>query len=119
MTSSSSISTFAVLIRVEVEAALTTRFGPRPDPLAHLTLFDFGVGPAFGMVGGLRIRNRAGRDVMEEARLEDPRGPEAFDDALRLANLKLERPERAWPEDAAEAPHLPGAQGAHRAGRRA
>ena len=81
----------AVLIRVEVEAALTARFGPRPDPLAQLTLLNFGVGPAFGMVGGLRFRDGAGRDVTEEARLEDPRGPEAFDEALRLANLKLER----------------------------
>jgi hypothetical protein len=87
----STILSWAVLIRVEVEAALTARFGAPPEPYAPLTLLNFGVGPAFGLVGGLRMRNQAGRDVTEEARLEHPDGAEAFDEALRQANLKLER----------------------------
>jgi len=81
----------AVLMRVEIEAALTAWFGERPDPYASITLLNFGVGPAFGMVGGLRIRNRSGRDVTEEARLEHPDGPEAFDLMLRRMNLEFER----------------------------
>lgn len=81
----------AVLIKLEVEAALTARFGDRPDRYAPQTLLNFGIGPAFGMVGGLRIRNRAGRDVTEEARLEHPGGPEAFDQMLREMNIGLER----------------------------
>jgi hypothetical protein len=87
----STILSWAVLIRVEVEAALTARFGAPPEPYPPLTLLNFGVGPAFGLVGGLRIRNQAGRDVTDEARLEHPDGAEAFDEALRQANLKLER----------------------------
>src|SRR5207245_11120872 len=55
------------------------------------TVLNFGDGPAFGMVGGLRFRNRAGRDVTEEARLEHPDGPEEFDRMLREMNIKLER----------------------------
>lgn len=85
------ILSLAVLIRLEVEAALTARVGERPDPYPSLRLLNFGVGPAFGMRGGLRIRNRAGRDVTEEARLEYPDGPEAFDERLRRANLRFER----------------------------
>lgn len=87
----STILSRAVLIKCEVEAALTVRFGSRPDPHSPLTLLNFGVGPAFGMVGGLRIKNRAGRDVTEEARLEHPKGPEEFDRMLREMNVKFER----------------------------
>ena len=87
----STILSRAVLTKCEVEAALTARFGSRPDLYSPLTLLNFGVGPAFGMVGGLRFRNRAGRDVTEEARLEHPDGPEEFDRMLREMNIKLER----------------------------
>jgi hypothetical protein len=80
-----------VLMKAEVEAALNARFGGRPDRYSPLTLLNFGVGPAFGMVGGLRFKNRAGRDVTDEARLEHPAGPEAFDRMLREMNIKLER----------------------------
>jgi hypothetical protein len=87
----STILSRAVLTKCEVEAALTARFGSRPDLYSPLTLLNFGVGPAFGMVGGLRLRNRAGRDVTEEARLEHPDGPGEFDRMLREMNIKLER----------------------------
>jgi hypothetical protein len=87
----STILSRAVLTKCEVEAALTARFGSRPDLYSPLTLLNFGVGPAFGMVGGLRFRNRAGRDVTEEARLEHPDGPEEFDRMLREMNIKPER----------------------------
>jgi hypothetical protein len=87
----STILSRAVLTKCEVEAALTARVGSRPDLYSPLTLLNFGVGPAFGMVGGLRFRNRAGRDVTEEARLEHPDGPEEFDRMLREMNIKLER----------------------------
>jgi hypothetical protein len=81
----------AVLLKLEVDAALTARFGDPRIAQEPLTLVNFGVGPAFGLVGGLRIRNRAGRDVTEEARLAHPDGPEAFDKMLFDMNLKLER----------------------------
>jgi hypothetical protein len=80
-----------VLMKLEIEAALTEWFGTHPAPHTPLKLLNFGVGPAFGMVGGVRIRNRAGRDVTKEARLEHPDGPQAFDEMLRNMNLKLER----------------------------
>jgi hypothetical protein len=80
-----------VLMKLEVEAALTARFGAPSTSRAPHKLLSFGVGPAFGMVGGVRIRNRAGRDVTEEARLEHPEGPEAFDRMMLEMNLRFER----------------------------
>jgi hypothetical protein len=87
----STILSRAVLMKCEVEAALTARFGGRPHAHSPLRLLNFGVGPAFGMVGGLRFRDSAGRDVTEQARLEHPDGPEDFDRRLREMNLTLER----------------------------
>jgi hypothetical protein len=96
----------AVLIRLEIEAALDELTAPRSDPIyPPLTLIGNGVFHAFGLRGGLRIRNAQGEDVTETARLEWPQGPEAFDRWQAEGELRLERSVLRGPTDE-EAPEL-------------
>lgn len=96
----------ADLIKLEVEAALDELTRPRQQPLyPQLTLLGNGVFHAFGMRGGLRVRNENGEDVTEKARLEWPDGPEAFDRWQADGELRLERSVLRGPTDE-EAPDL-------------
>jgi hypothetical protein len=98
----------AVLIKLEIEAALDELVQPREEPLyPSLTLLGNGVFHAFGMRGGLRVRNEDGEDVTEKARLDWPDGPEAFDRWQADAELLLERSILRGPTDE-EAPELRG-----------
>jgi hypothetical protein len=96
----------AVLLKLEIEAALDELVQPREEPLyPSLTLVGNGVFHAMGMRGGLRVRNADGEDVTETARLEWPGGPEAFDRWQADAELLLERSLLRGPTDE-EAPDL-------------
>jgi hypothetical protein len=89
----------SVLIRLELEATLDALAGPRADPYLPVLLIGRGVGHAFGMRGGLRIRSPEG-DVTEKTRLEWSGGPKEFDRWLAAAELTLERALLAGPSDA-------------------
>jgi hypothetical protein len=54
---------------------------------------------AFGLVGGMRVRDADGNDVTERARLESPVGPEEFDRRLAKADLDLNRAVLRGPSD--------------------
>lgn len=65
-------------------AAAQERFAPVP-------LLGRGVLQAFGMHGGIRVRDREGNDVTARARLEAPVGPREFDRRLEEAQRTLDR----------------------------
>lgn len=79
-----------VVITLELEAVLDQRLGPRPDPYVPLPLIGSGVGHAFGVVGGLRIKNSDG-DTTEQLRQSWSGGPDAFDHWFRAMNMEFER----------------------------
>jgi hypothetical protein len=79
-----------IVMRLEIEAALD-RIRPRPQPYAQVRLVGHGVGHAFGMVGGLRFRNRDGDDVTDDVRSEWKDGSEAFDKLMTDAECRLDR----------------------------
>jgi len=62
-----------------------------------MTYLDWGVAPAFGVLGGFRVRNEAGDDVTAEARASFKDGPEAFDMLFMTAELDLQRSVLAGP----------------------
>jgi hypothetical protein len=96
----------AVIMRLEVEAALDELAAPRAAPLyPPLTLIGNGIFHALGLRGGLRIRSADGTDITDSARLEWPDGPEAFDLWQANAELLLERSVLRGPTDE-EAPSL-------------
>ena len=87
-----SLLTLAGLMRLEIDAAVGARLGPRPVPYEPVPLVGFGVGPAFGLRGGLRIRSSAdGADVTDEQRDNWPEGEAAFDTFLADLNRRFER----------------------------
>lgn len=72
----------------EIETMLDARVGPSPDPINEMNYIDWGVMRAFGMNGGLRVRDReTDADVPEKARAEHPGGPAEFDRSSGRANL--------------------------------
>jgi len=75
---------------LELETALTTLMGTS-ERFAPVPLVGRGVMQAFGLVGGLRVRDADGNDVTERARLESPVGPEEFDRRFAKADLDLNR----------------------------
>jgi hypothetical protein len=93
------LSSFATLLDrttvmgVELRAALDAVTG-RPGPTITVALLGRGIGPAFGMRGGLRVRDANGEDVTDEFVAV---GDNAS--ALTSANLSLERAMLAGPED--------------------
>lgn len=95
----------AVVMRLELEAAIDAVAHPRPQRYAQVPVLGQGALQAFGKRGGLRIRSQAGEDVTEAARLEWPHGPEDFDRWQADAELQLDRSVLRGPTDA-EAPTL-------------
>lgn len=79
-----------LIVRLEVEALLDERVGPRTTPYAELDLVGNGVGHALGIVGQLRIRDDDG-DATGKVRGQWPDGPEAFDEMLAGLQLESER----------------------------
>ncbi len=76
----------------EIEALLDTLVGPNPGVVNTMSYIDWGVGRAFGMVGGFRIRSiETGEDVTDQARLQHPEGRAEFDRRLIAAELELNR----------------------------
>lgn len=98
------LTSFAVLLgrvtiaQLELDAALHALLGTDPasatDPV---DIVGFGFGRAFGMRGGLLVRDPAGNDVTAELRAQ--LGAEEFDRSWRQANLQLERAMLAGPSD--------------------
>jgi hypothetical protein len=68
-----------VVMEIEFEAMLDELGHESPDPHDAVELLGRGVLRAFGMRGGLRIRNRQGDDVTDATRRGWPGGPDAFD----------------------------------------
>jgi hypothetical protein len=89
----------AVIMELEIEAVLDEMVGARAQPYEALPLLGFGVGPSLGLVGGLRIRNKAGEDKTAEARAAFPDGPEAFDRKMIELNHHFEREILRGPAD--------------------
>jgi hypothetical protein len=81
-----------VVMALEVRAALDALIGDVPSE--PLPLIGRGVGYAFGVRGGLRVRNRAGRDVTEEFVKSTPDGAARRSRDVRGAS------DRARPEGA-------------------
>jgi hypothetical protein len=62
-------------MRLEIDAAVGAIAGPREVPYEAVSLVGFGVGPAFGLRGGLRIRTvDGGTDATHEQRSGWPEG---------------------------------------------
>jgi len=81
------LTTIAAL---EFETALAALV-PISERFAPVPLVGRGVLQAFGMVGGMRVRDADGNDVTERARIESPVGPEEFDRRFAQADLELNR----------------------------
>lgn len=94
-----------VVMRLEVEAAVDALAGPRTEPYAAVPVLCKGVLQAFGMRGGLRIRDESGADVTAAARLRWRGCPERFDEWQAEAERQLDRSVLRGPTDA-EAPEL-------------
>jgi hypothetical protein len=90
----------SVVIRLEIEAALEDLGHPVPTRYLPVPLLGHGLGHAFGMRGGLRIRSAEDDDVTEKVRQEFPGGPEAFDERLSAAERQMERALLRGPTDA-------------------
>lgn len=76
----------------EIEGLLDRLVGPSSNPINEMDYLDWGVGRAFGLVGGFRIRTKdTDEDVTERARLEFAEGTDAFDRRMALAELELNR----------------------------
>jgi len=56
-----------------------------------MAYLDWGIARAFGMVGGIRVRNAQGEDVTDLVRSTHALGPEGFDAAIAQAEVRLNR----------------------------
>ena len=81
------LTTIAAL---EFETALAAH-APIIERFAPVPLLGRGVLQAFGMRGGLRVRDRAGKDVTDRARSEARVGAAEFDRRLAQAERELDR----------------------------
>jgi len=86
-----------VVVRLEFEELFTRRFGPSLEPFEPLSLLNFGVGPAFGVRGGLAIRDEDDRDCTDETRAQ--LGAAEFDALMQRMTRELERGVLAGPTD--------------------
>jgi hypothetical protein len=91
-----------VVARLELDAVLTHYVSPPATPLSKVELLGMGSGPAFGMVGGLRIVDDQGNDITEQIRQEH--GIE-FDVTMADITRRFERQVLEGPEDS-EVPAL-------------
>lgn len=94
LSSFATLASRSTVMVLEVDALLDAVAG-RQFPIKAANLLGFGVGPAFGMRGGLRIRDADGRDTTAEFSASG-------DGAARLAEAELlfERALLAGPADA-------------------
>jgi hypothetical protein len=83
---------------LEFESALAA-FAPIEERFEPVPLLGRGVLQAFGMRGGLKVRDRAGNDVTARARLEARVGPEEFDRRLAEGERLLDRSVLRGPAD--------------------
>jgi hypothetical protein len=82
----------SVLQEMEIDAALDVFGRPIGLPYPPVPLLGRGVMRAFGMVGGLKVRDGDGADVTEQARADWRHGgPEAFDQWREEAERELDR----------------------------
>jgi hypothetical protein len=88
-----------LVIRLELQEAFCRLLGEGARIYSALPLLGNGAIQAFGMRGGLRIRDREGQDVTEDARARWPEGPEAFDTWQREAERRLNRAVLAGPQE--------------------
>ncbi len=91
-----------VIATHEVEAMLDQLVGPSRRPMNLMLYLDWGVARAFGLAGGFTVHGEDGSDITEEARVNWPGGPEAFDAALGAAELELCRKVLEGPSPEAE-----------------
>ncbi|MCA1708621.1 MAG: hypothetical protein LC808_37205 [Actinobacteria bacterium] len=91
-----------VVARLELDTVLTHYVSPPRTPLSDVELLGIGSGPAFGMVGGLRIVDARGNDITEQIRQEH--GTE-FDATMADITRRFERQVLEGPEDS-EVPAL-------------
>ena len=75
----------------EIEALLDHIVGPNSKPINTMNYLDWGVFRAMGMDGSMRVKSADGRDVTEEVRHSFTHGPQAFDQIVSEAILKLNR----------------------------
>ena len=80
-----------VVIRLELQEAFCRLLGEGARIYSAISLLGNGGMQAFGMHGGLRVRDREGRDVTDDARARWPGGAEAFDSWQRDAERQLNR----------------------------
>ena len=88
-----------LVIRLELQEAFCRLLGESVRTYSALPLLGHGALQAFGMRGGLRIRNQEGKDVTEDARARWPEGPEAFDTWQLDAERRLNRALLAGPKE--------------------
>ncbi len=85
------ITSRSVIADHEIEARLDRLIGPSPRPIRSMAYLDWGIARAFGMVGGIRVRNAQGEDVTDLVRSTHALCPEGFDVALAQAEVRLNR----------------------------
>jgi hypothetical protein len=90
----------STIVRFEIEAALDSVVTSSLPPYQPAALINVGVGPAFGLRGGFRIRSADGSDVTEATRLRWEGGPASFDAWMSDAERQLERAVLEGPSDA-------------------
>lgn len=88
-----------IVIRLELQEAFCRLLGEGARIYSALPLLGNGGMQAFGMHGSLRIRDREGQDVTDDARARWPEGPEAFDNWQRDAERQLNRALLAGPSE--------------------
>lgn len=89
------VTSRVVVAEHEIEGLLDRLVGPSSDPINEMDYLDWGVGRAFGMVGGFQIRTKdTDEDVTEQTRQtrqQHSEGQEAFDRRMALAELEFNR----------------------------
>lgn len=88
-----------VVIRLELQEAFCQLLGEEARIYGALPLLGNGAMQAFGMNGGLRIRDQEGKDVTDDARARWPKGPGAFDQWQRDGERQLNRAVLAGPKE--------------------
>lgn len=86
---------------LEFESALA-RLVPIQERFQMVLLLGWGVHQAFGLQGGLKIRDEAGNDVTAAARMTSPLGAEEFDRRIQEAELLFNRSVIRGPESEEE-----------------